>query len=148
MTRGLGWLWLGCFSCLGLGCASWSRAFVGRGPLGLFSSSRHVRGLQQGPVAVGHFPAREVFDTTAPPRQAILEKLQAEVTPSNVYEHTEEVRLLRDQTALLAQDLHQACLFAASLLDALDRARSSGCCGKFCRMDPWHRNSRVSSKTS
>ena len=57
--------------------------------------------------AVGHFPAREALEVSPPGRQTVLERLQAELPASNVEEHTEEVRLLRDQTALLAQDLNE-----------------------------------------
>ena len=62
---------------------------------------------RQGRGAAGHFPAREDLDVSPPNRQALLERLRQELPASNVEEHTEEVRLLRDQTALLAQDLRR-----------------------------------------
>ena len=92
----LGWLGLG-----SLGSRGSFVAFVGR--LDPFSAGPSRNRQRRG--AVGHFPAREDLDVSPPNRKALLERLQRELPASNVEEHTEEARLLRDQTALLAQDL-------------------------------------------
>ena len=103
----LGWLGLGSLDSRGS-----FAAFVGRlDPFSVGSSRKRQR---RG--AVGHFPAREDLDVSPPNRKALLERLQRELPASNVEEHTEEIRLLRDQTALLAQDLRcDGLQFAATV---------------------------------
>lgn len=109
----LGWLGLGSLDSRGS-----FAAFVGRlDPFSVGSSRKRQR---RG--AVGHFPAREDLDVSPPNRKALLERLQRELPASNVEEHTEEIRLLRDQTALLAQELRllREVLQEGSLLSQIE----------------------------
>eukprot|EP00435_Cladocopium_sp_Y103_P009641 s3956_g2.t1 len=57
-------------------------------------------------AAEGYFPGVEVEATEAPNRGSLLERLQEAIPEDEaVGEHTEEVKLLREQTAILAQEL-------------------------------------------
>mmetsp|Transcript_40705 Transcript_40705/g.83524 ORF Transcript_40705/g.83524 Transcript_40705/m.83524 type:complete len:225 (-) Transcript_40705:41-715(-) len=125
----LGWR-LGPLGSLGSRAAG---AFVGNRrrldlcPFSARCTSRDRRD-RQGRGAAGHFPAREDLDVSPPNRQALLERLQQELPASNVEEHTEEVRLLRDQTALLAQELRllREVLQEGSLLSQIENQQANG----------------------
>ena len=57
-------------------------------------------------AAEGYFPGVEVEATEAPNRGSLLERLQEAIPEDEaVGEHTEELKLLREQTAILAQEL-------------------------------------------
>lgn len=56
-------------------------------------------------AAQGYFPGVELEEPQEPPsRGSLIERLQ-EIPDHGTEEHTEEVKLLREQTALLAQEL-------------------------------------------
>eukprot|EP00440_Ansanella_granifera_P034788 gb/GFBE01037738.1/.p1 GENE.gb/GFBE01037738.1/~~gb/GFBE01037738.1/.p1 ORF type:complete len:223 (+),score=35.35 gb/GFBE01037738.1/:1-669(+) len=57
-------------------------------------------------VAEGFFPGQALAEDFGPSRGALLERLEPAIPgDQGVEEHTEETRLLRDQTALLSQEL-------------------------------------------
>lgn len=78
-------------------------------------------------AAEGYFPGVEVevVETTeAPNRGSLLERLQEAIPEDEaVGEHTEEVKLLREQTAILAQELRllKELLQDGSLADAISQ---------------------------
>lgn len=75
-------------------------------------------------AAEGYFPGVEVETTDAPNRGSLLERLQEAIPEDEaVGEHTEEVKLLREQTAILAQELRllKELLQDGSLADAISQ---------------------------
>ncbi|CAJ1368901.1 unnamed protein product [Effrenium voratum] len=69
-----------------------------------------VLGVQLGPwlfaaPAQGYFPGVDLEPEAAPSRAHLLQRLQEAEIEEGVEEHTAEVALLREQTALLAQEL-------------------------------------------
>lgn len=83
-------------------------------------------------AAEGYFPGVEVevVETTeAPNRGSLLERLQEAIPEDEaVGEHTEEVKLLREQTAILAQELRllKELLQDGSLGDAISQLQMEG----------------------
>ena len=77
-------------------------------------------------AAEGYFPGVEVEATEAPNRGSLLERLQEAIPEDEaVGEHTEEVKLLREQTAILAQELRllKELLQDGSLADAISQIK-------------------------
>ena len=80
-------------------------------------------------AAEGYFPGVEVETTEAPNRGSLLERLQEAIPEDEaVGEHTEEVKLLREQTAILAQELRllKELLQDGSLADAISQLQMEG----------------------
>eukprot|EP00434_Breviolum_minutum_P013344 symbB.v1.2.011758.t1/scaffold750.1/size323489/10 len=77
--------------------------------------------------AEGYFPGVDVELTEPPSRGSLLEKLQSSIPEDpSVGEHTEEVKLLREQTAILAQELRllKELLQDGALADAIELSLS------------------------
>ena len=88
----------------------------------LFVPAPRLRRTARGAAAEGYFPGVEVEVTEPPNRGSLLEKLQDAIPEDeNVEEHTEEVKLLREQTAILAQELRllKELLQDGALADAI-----------------------------
>lgn len=78
-------------------------------------------------AAEGYFPGVDVELTEPPSRGSLLEKLQSSIPEDpSVGEHTEEVKLLREQTAILAQELRllKELLQDGALADAIELSLS------------------------
>ena len=78
-------------------------------------------------AAEGYFPGVDVELPEPPSRGSLLEKLQSSIAEDpSVGEHTEEVKLLREQTAILAQELRllKELLQDGVLADAIELSLS------------------------